>query len=205
MGPKGLTFPRLSLSNCERDRSDEPVRIFYSAEPSVGSKSAIGCSNILSFGKPLEGLKAGNRRSNNRTIYVRMRLTIYLFIYLFNYLDLNSNSKPNTNPKVPRSQGGSLTPRLIALFERDFSATRSAVVGRNPSEREEARSIPSDFIFREKALQTSYSSALAPAPRSGSLGDAQSAYGQGASGSSPGSGILGQFFTRRTREGTRSR
>ena len=84
MGPKGLTFPRLSLSNCERDRSDEPVRIFYSAEPSVGSKSAIGCSNILSFGKPLEGLKAGNRRSNNRTIYVRMRLINYLFIYLFN-------------------------------------------------------------------------------------------------------------------------
>ena len=83
MGPKGLTFPRLSLSNCERDRSDEPVRIFYSAEPSVGSKGAIGCSNILSFGKPLEGLKAGNRRSNNRTIYVRMRLIIYLFIYLF--------------------------------------------------------------------------------------------------------------------------
>ena len=82
MGPKGLTFPRLSLSNCERDRSDEPVRILYSAEPSVGSKRAIGCSNILSFGKPLEGLKAGNRRSNNRTIYVRMRLTIYLFIYL---------------------------------------------------------------------------------------------------------------------------
>ena len=85
MGPKGLTFPRLSLSNCERDRSDEPVRILYSAEPSVGSKRAIGCSNILSFGKPLEGLKAGNRRSNNRTIYVRMRLTIYL---LFNYLTL---------------------------------------------------------------------------------------------------------------------
>ena len=85
MGPKGLTFPRLSLSNCERDRSDEPVRIFYSAEPSVGSKRAIGCSNILSFGKPLEGLKAGNRRSNNRTIYVRMRLIIYLFIYLFIY------------------------------------------------------------------------------------------------------------------------
>ena len=83
MGPKGLTFPRLSLSNCERDRSDEPVRILYSAEPSVGSKRAIGCSNILSFGKPLEGLKAGNRRSNNRTIYVRMRLIIYLFIYLF--------------------------------------------------------------------------------------------------------------------------
>ena len=84
MGPKGLTFPRLSLSYCERDRSDEPVRILYSAEPSVGSKRAIGCSNILSFGKPLEGLKAGNRRSNNRTIYVRMRLIIYLFIYLFN-------------------------------------------------------------------------------------------------------------------------
>ena len=83
MGPKGLTFPRLSLSNCERDRSDEPVRILYSAEPSVGSKGAIGCSNILSFGKPLEGLKAGNRRSKSRTIYVRMRLTIY-FIYLFN-------------------------------------------------------------------------------------------------------------------------
>ena len=91
MGPKGLTFPRLSLSNCERDRSDEPVRIFYSAEPSVGSKGAIGCSNILSFGKPLEGLKAGNRRSNNRTIYVRMRLIIYLFIYLF----INHLSKGN--------------------------------------------------------------------------------------------------------------
>lgn len=84
MGLLGPPFPRPSLSYCERDRSDEPVRIFYSAEPSVGSKGAIGCSNILSFGKPLEGLKAGNRRSNNRTIYVRMRLTIYLFIYLFN-------------------------------------------------------------------------------------------------------------------------
>lgn len=84
MGSLGSPFPRPSLSYCERDRSDEPVRIFYSAEPSVGSKGAIGCSNILSFGKPLEGLKAGNRRSNNRTIYVRMRLTIYLFIYLFN-------------------------------------------------------------------------------------------------------------------------
>ena len=83
MGLLGSPFPRPSLSYCERDRSDEPVRILYSAEPSVGSKRAIGCSNILSFGKPLEGLKAGNRRSNNRTIYVRMRLTIYLF-YLFN-------------------------------------------------------------------------------------------------------------------------
>ena len=85
MGLLGSPFPRPSLSYCERDRSDEPVRILYSAEPSVGSKRAIGCSNILSFGKPLEGLKAGNRRSNNRTIYVRMRLTIYLF-YLFIYL-----------------------------------------------------------------------------------------------------------------------
>ena len=86
MGLLGSPFPRPSLSYCERDRSDEPVRILYSAEPSVGSKRAIGCSNILSFGKPLEGLKAGNRRSNNRTIYVRMRLTIYLFIYyLFNH------------------------------------------------------------------------------------------------------------------------
>ena len=82
MGLLGSPFPRPSLSYCERDRSDEPVRILYSAEPSVGSKRAIGCSNILSFGKPLEGLKAGNRRSNNRTIYVRMRLIIYLFIYL---------------------------------------------------------------------------------------------------------------------------
>ena len=96
MGPKGLTFPRLSLSNCERDRSDEPVRILYSAEPSVGSKRAIGCSNILSFGKPLEGLKAGNRRSNNRTIYVRMRLIIYLFIYLFRN---PNNPTPHHPPK----------------------------------------------------------------------------------------------------------
>ena len=91
MGLLGSPFPRPSLSYCERDRSDEPVRILYSAEPSVGSKSAIGCSNILSFGKPLEGLKAGNRRSNNRTIYVRMRLTIYLFIYLFIYVALRDS------------------------------------------------------------------------------------------------------------------
>ena len=91
MGLLGSPFPRPSLSYCERDRSDEPVRILYSAEPSVGSKRAIGCSNILSFGKPLEGLKAGNRRSNNRTIYVRMRLTIYLFIYLFIYLSVQLN------------------------------------------------------------------------------------------------------------------
>ena len=59
MGPKGLTFPRLSLSNCERDRSDEPVRIFYPAEPSVGSKTAIfGCSYTQFFlwgSTPLEG------------------------------------------------------------------------------------------------------------------------------------------------------
>ena len=91
MGLLGSPFPRPSLSYCERDRSDEPVRILYSAEPSVGSKRAIGCSNILSFGKPLEGLKAGNRRSNNRTIYVRMRLTIYLFIYLFIYVALRDS------------------------------------------------------------------------------------------------------------------
>ena len=96
MGLLGSPFPRPSLSYCERDRSDEPVRIFYSAEPSVGSKGAIGCSNILSFGKPLEGLKAGNRRSNNRTIYVRMRLTIYLFIYLFRN---PNNPTPHHPPK----------------------------------------------------------------------------------------------------------
>ena len=109
MGPKGLTFPRLSLSNCERDRSDEPVRILYSAEPSVGSKSAIGCSNILSFGKPLEGLKAGNRRSNNRTIYVRMRLIIYLFIYFIYYLFNPSHARPLSRSSPSRSNSaGSL-------------------------------------------------------------------------------------------------
>ena len=121
MGPKGLTFPRLSLSNCERDRSDEPVRILYSAEPSVGSKSAIGCSNILSFGKPLEGLKAGNRRSNNRTIYVRMRLIIYLFIYLF-----NEKSHPNSESILLRHIGVPLITTM--LQRRDFDIGCVAIV-----------------------------------------------------------------------------
>ena len=116
MGSLGPPFPRPSLSHCERDRSDEPVRILYSAEPSVGSKRAIGCSNILSFGKPLEGLKAGNRRSNNRTIYVRMRLIIYLFIYLFSDLLTVSFILIQSQFRVPHSNDfGALPPILLHI------------------------------------------------------------------------------------------